>query len=200
MNLTLPVDSQVRKDIPIYSGFLKYFPAAIAGAARHSKRGNDKHNPGQELHHARGKSMDHADCIQRHLVDMADLEAIIERGGFDDKRDQEVVMVLLEEADALVWRSAALSQKLYETYAGKPLAPAAREPKSDARISKLQNGDRVKVIAGGSYIGRRGKIIGLQPSSSQGVPIFVVEFDADFEHSRGILAAPFYASELIICE
>jgi hypothetical protein len=34
-----------------------------------SRAGNEKHNPGEELHHARGKSNDHADCILRHLVD-----------------------------------------------------------------------------------------------------------------------------------
>ncbi len=46
----LPTDSDERKEIPIFSGVMNYFPLALAAVARHSKRGNDKHNPGQPLH------------------------------------------------------------------------------------------------------------------------------------------------------
>lgn len=129
MNLTLGTDSAARKDIPVYGGFLQYFPAAIAGAARHSKRGNDKHNPGEPLHHARGKSMDHEECISRHLLDISDLEAAIKRDEPLIVRLHPAVKTLLEEADALVWRSAALSQRIYEMYGGAPLAPGAVLPK-----------------------------------------------------------------------
>lgn len=58
-----------RKQTPIASGVLDYFPLALAEVARVSKAGNDQHNPGQPLHWARGKSADHADCIVRHLID-----------------------------------------------------------------------------------------------------------------------------------
>lgn len=119
-NSTLPTDSEARKEYPMFSGLLKYFPAALAGAARHSKQGNDKHNPGEPLHHARGKSMDHGDCIIRHLTDMADYIAAIEREG------SPVVPHLIEEANALVWRASALSQQIHEEYGGAPMAPAAR--------------------------------------------------------------------------
>jgi hypothetical protein len=140
MKLTLSTDSTARKDIPVYSGFVQYFPAAIAGAARHSKRGNDKHNPGQPLHHARGKSTDHEDCVERHLMDISDMEAALKRGDVpidkgDDSARSAIVAALLEEADALVWRSAALSQRLYEQYGNAPLAPAAVLP-ADAGQSK----------------------------------------------------------------
>lgn len=60
-----------RKATPIYSGFVKYFPLAIAEVARLSKAGNDQHNPGQPLHWAKDKSKDHEDCIMRHLTDHA---------------------------------------------------------------------------------------------------------------------------------
>jgi hypothetical protein len=122
----------------MFRGLLRYFPAALAGVARHSKAGNDKHNPGEEMHHARGKSSDHADCIVRHLVDLADLEAYLARA---DKRVTpskfyaERVAAVLAEADALVWRACALSQELYETHVGAPLAPGARladQPKRPA--------------------------------------------------------------------
>lgn len=126
MKTTLPTDSAARKEVPLYSGCLAYAPAALAGMARHSKRGNDKHNPGEPLHHARGKSMDHEDCIVRHLSDIGDLKARIGRGGGEVAQvDAEA---LLEECDALVWRAALLSQEAYERYGGAPLAPGARLP------------------------------------------------------------------------
>lgn len=65
----LPTDSKLRKETPIYSGFLKYFPRACAYVARISVLGNEKHNPGEALHWAEGKSMDHADCIVRHCIE-----------------------------------------------------------------------------------------------------------------------------------
>lgn len=119
--LTLPTDSAVRKDVPLYSGCYTYFPAALAGVAAHSKAGNDKHNPGEALHHARGKSTDHADCIARHSMDIADMLALRERS-----ENKYLVDDLLAEANALCWRSLAWSQEIHEKYAGAPLAPAAR--------------------------------------------------------------------------
>ena len=70
----LPTDSAVRKEIPIFSGVLNYFPLAIAAVARVSKRGNDQHNPGQPMHWAREKSTDHADCILRHMIERGTLD------------------------------------------------------------------------------------------------------------------------------
>ena len=65
----LPTDSAARKQIPLYSGLMKYFPRALAAVAHVSYVGNEKHNPGQPLHWARGKSTDQEDCIMRHLMD-----------------------------------------------------------------------------------------------------------------------------------
>lgn len=67
--LHLPQDSKARKETPICTGVLDYFPKALAAVARLSKAGNDKHNPGQPLHWAREKSTDHADCIIRHMME-----------------------------------------------------------------------------------------------------------------------------------
>jgi hypothetical protein len=113
VQMTLPTDSAARKEIPLLSGCLRYFPAALAGVARISKAGNDKHNPGEPLHHARGKSMDHGDCILRHLVDLQDHLA----AGNESQA--------IAEADAICWRALALSQELHEAN-GSPLAPGAR--------------------------------------------------------------------------
>jgi hypothetical protein len=128
---TLPLDSAARKDIPSSTGLDDYAPAALAGIAAHSKRGNDKHNPGQPLHHARGKSGDHFNCIRRHMTDIRDIEAYLERYG--DRLHQEskadLVKTLLQEYDALGWRSVIASQEAYEKHGNAPLAPAARLPK-----------------------------------------------------------------------
>jgi hypothetical protein len=107
----LPTDSAERKNIPLTTGVLDYFPAALAYVARISQQGNDKHNPGQPLHHARGKSMDHADCIGRHLV---------ERGTIDKDG--------LRHSGNLAWRALALLQEELEREEGAPLPRGARAP------------------------------------------------------------------------
>ena len=127
---TLPIDSGERKNVPLFSGCIAYFSAALAGVARHSKRGNDKHNPGQPLHWSRGKSNDHADCVARHLLDIGDMLAAIQRQDPKTPTPQQIEE-LLQEADALVWRSAALSQELYEKYGGAPMSAASRDDSVD---------------------------------------------------------------------
>lgn len=96
-------DSASRKKVPMFSGLLAYFPDAMAALAEHSYVGNEKHNPGEPLHHARGKSMDHEDCIMRHLSN---------RGGFDGAARESV---------ALLWRAAALCQEELERAYGLTL-------------------------------------------------------------------------------
>ncbi len=120
-NTTLPTDSTERKNYPLFRGCLRYFPAALAGVAKISKLGNDKHNPGEEMHHARSKSGDHGDCILRHLVDTEDLLAALERG--DSKVKPEDV---LNEISSMAWRALALSQTLHEKF-GSVLAPGAKK-------------------------------------------------------------------------
>ena len=128
MKTTLPVDSATRKDIPLLSGCFRYIPAAIAGMARWSKIGNDKHNPGEPLHHARGKSSDHGDCILRHLMDLQDYLAHVERT-FHPLTAEEKRQIL-DEVDALFWRAGILSQEIHEKFDDAPLAPGAKIPAS----------------------------------------------------------------------
>jgi hypothetical protein len=124
--LTLPTDSNERKNYPMLSGCLKYFPAALAGVAKVSKAGNDKHNPGQPLHHARGKSTDHGDCIIRHLTDTEDLLAAYMREADGLNAAMKTSDQILLEASQLAWRALAYSQELHERF-GSPLAPGAKE-------------------------------------------------------------------------
>lgn len=106
----LPTDSDKRKEYPLYSGLLAYFPAALAQVSNHSYVGNQKHNPGKPLQHARGVSGDHADCILRHLVDSAEHPK-----GSPGR---------IDELRALAWRSLALLQEELELTGVVP-APAA---------------------------------------------------------------------------
>lgn len=64
-------DAKTRKNHPLYSGVIAYFPDALLAIAAVSKRGNDQHNPGQPLHWSREKSNDHLDCAARHIADHA---------------------------------------------------------------------------------------------------------------------------------
>lgn len=125
MKFTLPTDSARRKDVQLVAAFLNYLPAAAVRFALHSKAGNDKHNPGEAIHHARGKSSDHAECIMRHLMDMQDIEARMRR-----VEDGTSAQLLLDEATALFWRAGIQLQELCERYEGAPLAPGARLPEA----------------------------------------------------------------------
>ena len=65
----LPTDAKERKALPIYSGFIQYFPDAMVAVAELSRIGNDQHNPGKPLHWDRSKSGDELDALTRHLMD-----------------------------------------------------------------------------------------------------------------------------------
>lgn len=90
--------SAERKAEPVHSGVVMYFPDALAAIARLSKSGNEKHNPGEPLHWARGKSTDQMDALTRHTMTR-------------DKVDPETGEL---EAVAMAWRALAELQLLEE--------------------------------------------------------------------------------------
>ena len=63
------VKAKSRKDIPVFSGVLKYFPNALKEVAKCSKAGNDQHHPDKPLHWDMNKSTDEYDALTRHLID-----------------------------------------------------------------------------------------------------------------------------------
>ncbi len=67
--MALPTDDKARKALPIFTGFLMYFPDVPAAVAAVSKAGNDQHNPGEPLHWAREKSTDQMNTAMRHMMD-----------------------------------------------------------------------------------------------------------------------------------
>lgn len=64
----LPDDAASRKEYPLFTGCLAYFPNAIALVARRSWLGQQQHHPDKPLHWDRTKSPDELDALMRHLV------------------------------------------------------------------------------------------------------------------------------------
>lgn len=68
-------DPVFRKQRPIFSGVLAYFPDAVLEVAYTSFIGNEQHHPGEPLWWDKTKSTDHADALLRHLVQSGTLDA-----------------------------------------------------------------------------------------------------------------------------
>jgi hypothetical protein len=97
----LPTDPQARKDIPLASGCLDYFPDALAAVAATSLAGSRQHHPDEPLHWDRSKSGDEADALLRHLI---------QRGTIDTDG--------IRHSAKVAWRALALLQKEIEDAAG----------------------------------------------------------------------------------
>lgn len=94
---SLPDDPKERKNYPVASGVLDYFPDALIAISAVSKAGNDQHNPGQPLFWDRSKSGDEADAFMRHFL---------QRGTIDDDG--------IRHSAKAAWRILALLQKEIE--------------------------------------------------------------------------------------
>ncbi len=141
LDMTSPIletDSDKRKEIPIASGCLDYFPNALAAVAELSHVGNEKHNKGQPLHWARGKSTDEADCLIRHFL---------ERGTVDTDG--------IRHSAKVAWRALAILQKEIEAALGLPISRGSKgdEPLPPAPGGPFQVGDRVRCISEEEKIG-----------------------------------------------
>jgi len=64
-----------RKQKPVFSGVLKYFPDAIMEIAAVSLAGNKQHHPDKPLHWDRNKSNDDFDALARHLIDAGSIDS-----------------------------------------------------------------------------------------------------------------------------
>lgn len=102
--------SEARKGQPMHSGCLRYFPAALALVSVLSRKGNDKHNPGEPIHWSRDKSADHGDALVRHQKDVGTIDTDVD----------------LDHAVEVAWRALAQLQELAERVYGWPVAPGAR--------------------------------------------------------------------------
>ena len=93
----LPKDAKERKNLPIATGCLDYFPLALAEVAKASLAGNKQHLDGEPLHWDRSKSTDEADSLLRHFM---------ERGKIDEDG--------VRHSGKMAWRALALLQKEME--------------------------------------------------------------------------------------
>ena len=147
---TLPNDSKMRYHYPISSGCLAYFPAALAGVAKHSYIGGAKYNDGG-LVHLRYISNSHMDCVGRHMLDLQDLLAAKARGvdvvqtwiyNFEEKAERLIDIsideAILIECNAMCWRTLAISQELHEKLGKAPLAPAARTEPPPVKVTPIK--------------------------------------------------------------
>lgn len=86
-----------RKQRPLVTGVLDYFPDALLEVAYCSWVGNKQHHDGKGLHWDKNKSTDEADALGRHLM---------ERG----KKDTDGV----RHSAKIAWRALALLQRELE--------------------------------------------------------------------------------------
>lgn len=133
---SIPTDAKARKTFPIASGFLDYFPDAVAAIANLSHVGNEQHNPGQPLHWARSKSGDEADTMMRHFL---------QRGTTDTDGVRHTVKVC--------WRALAMLQKEIEAEQGcQPAPPTPPVPHAPPPIHSPSEGEAPgEAIQGTSY-------------------------------------------------
>ena len=110
-------DSAERKTAPVATGCVDYFPDALWAVAELSYWGNEKHNPGEPVHDARGKSQDDADCLLRHFT---------QRGTWDTLTLKDGRIVRVRHSAAVAWRALRILQKECEAD-GAPLARGAVE-------------------------------------------------------------------------
>ena len=69
MNIDKKSEAQQRKETPVFSGVIQYFPKALQEVARCSFIANEQHNPGTKMHWDRSKSGDELDALTRHLIE-----------------------------------------------------------------------------------------------------------------------------------
>ena len=88
---------QKRKQTPVFSGCVNYFPDALCAVAQCSLIGNNQHNKGEPLHWAREKSTDEPDALLRHLMQ------------YDEMDDDGIL-----HATKVAWRGLSLLQRTLE--------------------------------------------------------------------------------------
>lgn len=89
--------AQDRKETPVFSGVLMYFPDAIKAVAKASLAGQKQHNPDKPMFWDRSKSGDELDALTRHLM---------EAGTIDDDG--------IRHSTKVCWRSLSNLQKELE--------------------------------------------------------------------------------------
>ena len=106
-------DEPNRKQMPVFSGVLKYFPDAIREVAKTSWIGNQQHHPNKPLHWDRSKSGDELDALTRHLMEAGEID-----------------IDLVRHSAKVAWRALANLQK--------ELEENGEAPRSEYNLNKEQ--------------------------------------------------------------
>lgn len=104
------MNAKDRKERPVFTGVLKYFPDAIKEIANVSLQGNIQHHPDKPLHWDRTKSNDDLDALARHLIDA---------GSIDEDGIRHTAKV--------AWRALACLQKELELEKKKGIVAAVEQ-------------------------------------------------------------------------
>ena len=67
--IDLPEDAQERKNVPVWTAFIKYFPHAIVAVAKHAANGSKQHHPNDPPWWDMSKSQDEMDALMRHALE-----------------------------------------------------------------------------------------------------------------------------------
>lgn len=116
--------SAERKQFPMATGLVDYAPDALAAISHISYLGNEKHNSGQPLHHAREKSGDHPDCVLRHISTRFDV---------DPAYAGDILAPVFHKSEA-AWRAIMDLQETMERVYNLSPAPGARYPGEPADV------------------------------------------------------------------
>jgi hypothetical protein len=112
--MSFPLD---RKGVPIYSGFVKIFPDAMAAIAQLTALATPQHNPGEPVGWDKTKSMDELDAFMRHMTDTV-------MAGDPAARDKDGAL----HAVKMGWRSMANLQRLADAGVNIFATPAGGLP------------------------------------------------------------------------
>lgn len=116
-----PSGAEDRNKLPIAALF-DYFPLAMIEIAKVIQIGNDQHNPGQPVHWAREKSVDHGNKMLRHYM---------ERGTVDTDGARH--------SGKMAWRALALLEtecEMAQGYDAVAEHQAAADQRAEAEAAK----------------------------------------------------------------
>ncbi len=130
-----------RKDYPVLTGALMYFPYAFAELARLSARANEQHNPGEPIHWDYSKSIGDGNETLRHLMDSCGPNPVDAEGVYHDVK--------------VLWRAAETVERRIRRergIGGPPKPPVAGAGEAVQRVTPC-SGCGGTGLRGGSLCG-----------------------------------------------
>ena len=166
-------NAQERKETPVFSGVLDYFPDAIREVARTSFLGNVQHNPGKDLFWDRSKSGDELDALTRHLMQAGTLDtdgirhsakvawralANLQKEIENDRQMgyEEEIIELSKEDDTMYPTDEEVELELYGVHRGPCVAHDSVSEEIVTAEEMIRRSDELKAERRMDIIGRNG--------------------------------------------